>query len=107
MDAMSITIGISVVSCIGGLTIGYYKARVDDAERYVSKDACEKCEVRTSMGNVCEDMKGAVAELKRGNRTFTALRIDLAVIKTRLGIKSDSDEVRSAMASLELEGGEG
>ena len=89
-----VTAAVTALGVIGGLIIGYYKAVSNLSQKFISKEDCEKCGVR-------KDVETAAEDLRRGRKTFEAIKLDLAVIKTRLGIKDDLEELRKAITALE------
>jgi len=91
---------VGALGVVGGLTVGYYRAVSVLSRQFISKDDCEKCGVR-------KDVETAAADLKDGRNTFKKIELDLAVIKTRLGIKDDLEELRKAVQALESQQGGG
>jgi len=65
------------------------------------KAQCESCGLKREVAVMGEDVKNISHDLKRGSQMFNTIKIDMAVIKTRLGIKSDIDELRQAISILE------
>lgn len=87
---------VGALGVVGGLTVGYYKAVSSLSQTFISKEDCEKCGVR-------KDVEAAAQDLRQGRETFEAIKLDLAVIKNRLGIKDDLEELRKAIAALEAQ----
>jgi hypothetical protein len=87
---------ITSLGVVGGLIIGYYKAVSVLSQRFISKEDCEKCGVR-------RDVETAAEDLRRGRKTFEAIKVDLAVIKTKLGIKNDLEELQKAISALKAQ----
>ena len=99
---------------IAGLIVGflltalasYYKARSefrDKLQDYISKDECRGCSIKTEVQNVIRDIKQITKDLKEGSRLFSQLKVDTAVIKDRLGVKNDLDELKKMVRELEKE----
>ena len=102
-----VTAGIGFVGTIGGLAIGYYKSKAELpalVDQRV-KEQCETCGLKKEVSDMGEDMKEVCQDLKRGSDIFHSIKIDMAVIKTKLGIRCDIDELRKAVEALNSEGG--
>lgn len=97
MDVTIVTVLLSISGLLAGIVIGFYKSKADIADKYVSKDDCQKCSVKVDMANLASDMKEATEDLKRGSRTFTEIKISLAVIAEKLGIKDSIEALRKAL----------
>ena len=96
----------AIVGCLGtlcGLVIGYYKSKTElpglvDAR---VKAQCESCGLKKEVADMGDDVKTIAQDMKRGSQMFNTIKIDMAVIKVKLGIKSDIAELRNAIATLE------
>ena len=98
-----ITASVGFVGTLGGLAIGYYKSKAELPNLVDTRlqAQCEKCGLKKEVTDMTEDMKLFTQDLKRGRQIFNSIKIDMAVIKTKLGIKSDLAELKQAIASLE------
>ena len=96
----------AIVGCLGtlcGLVIGYYKSKAELpslVDKRV-KAQCEACGLKKEVADMGDDMKTVVQDLKRGSQMFNMIKSDMAVIKIKLGIKSDIAELRQAIVTLE------
>lgn len=80
-----------------GMAAGYYKSRSDLTEKlkkYVTVEDCKQCGVKEDLAEIKKD-------LRDGNRTFMSLKIDMAVIKAKMGIQDDMEELKKSLAVLE------
>ena len=94
---------IGCVGTLGGLAIGYYKSKGELPNLIDTKikTHSETCNMRKETTNIVANMKILTEDLKKGTEIFTAIKIDMAVIKVKLGVKSDIAELRNAIATLE------
>jgi len=96
----------AIVGCLGtlcGLVIGYYKSKgeLPDLVDTRVKIQCEACGLKKEVADMGDDMKTIARDLKKGSDIFNTIKIDMAVIKIKLGVKSDIAELRNAIATLE------
>ena len=89
-----VTSAVGMLGVGGGLVIGYYRAVSVLSRQFISKDDCDKCGVR-------KDVEEAARDLRKGRETFERIKVDLAIIKTKLGIKNDIEELQKALRALE------
>ena len=95
---------VGFVGTLGGIAIGFYKAKAESTQmlqKYVTKDDCAKCSTKKEVNEVADDLKAITQDLKQGSKIFNQIKVDMAVIKTKLRIKSDIDELRAMVMSLE------
>ncbi|MFH1491141.1 MAG: hypothetical protein ABII06_19715 [Pseudomonadota bacterium] len=102
---MQIILGIISLSCslaagIGGMLIGYYKAGASLSKNFISVRDCENCATKGKVADLTKNIGGVTQTLKDGAELFATIRIDIAVIKTKLGIKSDIQELEKMLIEL-------
>jgi len=110
-DAGTISTGIYAATAViggvcglGGLLIGYYKAKANFAETlqgYLSKEDCANCQLKTEVAALAGGLRQAAEDLREGAKLFSELRVDIAVIKVKLGVDSDLEELKRMVAHLE------
>jgi len=63
-----------------GIVIGFYRSSSKMATNYISKTDCERCAVKKTV-------KESSIDLKEGRKAFEEIRIDIALIKQKLGVE--------------------
>lgn len=96
-----VTVIVGFMGTMGGIAIGFYKSKAEIAREYIRKEDCERCSMKTEVAHLIKDVTAAAKTLKDGRELFKTLQIDMAVIKTKLGIQSDVDELRGMLQRLE------
>jgi hypothetical protein len=80
---------VGIVTGIGGMIIGYYRSETSLARNYISKADCKECVMKVEVSTLAEAVKLAAKDLRQGAKTFTDLRIDMALVKQKLNISED------------------
>lgn len=88
---------VALGSAVVGVIIGFYKCRADLSEQYVSKDDCHECSVKAEIVRLSKNMESATAELEAGHKTFTIIKVSLAVIADEMKVK---DKIQSMLKSM-------
>lgn len=65
-----------------GVAIGYYRAKYEMSREFVTRDDCEKCQVRI-------DVAKALSDLKTGTARFETTSRDIALIKQYLEMERE------------------
>lgn len=85
-----------LASGIAGTAIGFYRAKASLSETYITKRDCESC--KKNADNIVSELK---SDLRQGHATFEQLKIDMVLVKSRLGIKNDLEEMKKILYRME------
>lgn len=98
-----LTFAVGFIGTFGGLAIGYYKSKSELANLIdiKIKQACSLCGLKKEVDTMGSEIKEVAKDLKHGSEMFSSIKSDIAVIKVKLGIKSEMEELKNALAALE------
>jgi hypothetical protein len=78
---------------VGGLLIGFYKAKSDFAEAYISKGDCARCAVRI-------DVTHLIAQVKEAENFKNSLDSLQKLLVTQTKVMKDIESINTALVKL-------